>query len=91
KSRMSAKEGIERLKSHQALVYVEPDYRVSIANATTDPCFEDLWGLNNQGQTGCTVYADIDAPEAWSISTGSRVGVVGDIDTGVDYSQPDLA
>ncbi len=90
-SGMSAKEAIERLKSHQAIEYVEPDYRVSIANATNDPRFEDLWGLNNEGQTGGTVDADIDAPEAWSISTGSRDVVVGVIDTGVDYSHPDLA
>ncbi|WP_409425695.1 S8 family serine peptidase [Pseudoalteromonas sp. RW-H-Ap-1] len=90
-SGMSAKEAIERLKSHQAIEYVEPDYRVSIASIPNDPRFEDLWGLNNDGQTGGTVDADIDAPEAWSISTGSRDIVVGVIDTGVDYSHPDLA
>ena len=90
-SGMSAKEAIERLKSHQAIEYVEPDYRVSIASIPNDPRFEDLWGLNNEGQTGGTVDADIDAPEAWSISTGSRDIVVGVIDTGVDYSHPDLA
>ena len=90
-SGMSAKEAIDRLKSHQAIEYVEPDYRVSIASATNDPRFDDLWGLNNEGQTGGTADADIDAPEAWSISTGSRDVVVGVIDTGVDYSHPDLA
>ncbi|KPZ66672.1 Thermophilic serine proteinase precursor [Pseudoalteromonas sp. P1-16-1b] len=90
-SGMSAKEAIERLKSHQAIEYVEPDYRVSIAATPNDPRFEDLWGLNNEGQTGGTADADIDAPEAWSISTGSRDVVVGVIDTGVDYSHPDLA
>jgi len=90
-SGMSAKEAIERLKSHQAIEYVEPDYRVSIAATPNDPRFEDLWGLNNEGQTGGTADADIDAPEAWLISTGSRDVVVGVIDTGVDYSHPDLA
>jgi subtilisin family serine protease/subtilisin-like proprotein convertase family protein len=90
-SGMSAKEAIDRLKSHQAIEYVEPDYRVSIAATPNDPRFEDLWGLNNEGQTGGTADADIDAPEAWSISTGSRDVVVGVIDTGVDYSHPDLA
>lgn len=90
-SGMSTKEAIERLKSHQAIEYVEPDYRVSIAATPNDPRFEDLWGLNNEGQTGGTADADIDAPEAWSISTGSRDVVVGVIDTGVDYSHPDLA
>ena len=89
-SGMSTKEAIKRLKTHQAIEYVEPDYRVSIATTPNDPRFGDLWGLNNEGQTGGVADADIDAPEAWSISTGSRDVVVGVIDTGVDYSHPDL-
>jgi len=91
-SGMSTKEAIERLKSHQAIEYVEPDYRVSIAaNTPNDPRFDELWGLNNLGQTGGIADADIDAPEAWEISIGSRDVVVGVIDTGVDYSHSDLA
>src|SRR5665648_166083 len=56
-----------------------------------DPGFADLWGLNNTGQTGGTVDADIDAPEAWSTTTGSSGVVVADIDTGVAYDHVDLA
>ncbi|WP_286248882.1 S8 family serine peptidase [Pseudoalteromonas sp. MM1] len=90
-SGMSTKEAIERLKSHQAIEYVEPDYQVSIASTPDDPRFDELWGLNNEGQTGGTADADIDAVEAWDISTGSRDVVVGVIDTGIDYSHSDLA
>ncbi len=73
--------------------YVEPDLLVStqVQRFPNDPRFNELWGLHNTGQTGGKVDADIDAPEAWSITTGSSSVVVGVIDTGVDYSHPDLA
>ncbi|MCC5789960.1 MAG: S8 family serine peptidase [Opitutales bacterium] len=50
-----------------------------------------LWGLRNTGQDGGTPGADISAPEAWSIHTGSSNVVVAVIDTGIDYRHPDLA
>ena len=90
-SGMTTKQAIELLKSHQAIEYVEPDYKVSISSIPNDPNFENLWALNNEGQTGGVVDADIDAVEAWDISTGSHDVVVGVIDTGIDYSHPDLA
>lgn len=50
-----------------------------------------LWGLNNTGQNGGKVDADIDAPEAWALHKGSRNGpVIAVIDTGIDYRHPDL-
>ena len=52
--------------------------------------FSELWGMHNTGQTGGTPGADIHAPEAWDITTGSRQIIVAVIDTGVDYTHPDL-
>jgi subtilisin family serine protease len=47
--------------------------------------------LNNTGQTGGASDTDIDAPEAWNLTTGTADAVLAVIDTGVDYTHPDLA
>jgi len=53
---------------------------------------KELWGLHNTGQTGGTADADIDAPEAWTKTTGNPNGpLIAVIDTGIDYKHPDLA
>jgi subtilisin family serine protease len=54
---------------------------VSVAGAPTpnDPLLGSLWGLRN-----------VDAPGAWSVTTGSTAVTVGIIDSGIDYDHPDL-
>ncbi|MEQ1747815.1 MAG: choice-of-anchor D domain-containing protein [Prosthecobacter sp.] len=73
------------------LATAERDYLVFPTLFPDDTSFPQLWGMHNTGQTGGTADADIDAPEAWDISTGSREVLVGVIDTGVDRTHPDLA
>ncbi|MCC9609444.1 S8 family serine peptidase [Blastopirellula sp. JC732] len=68
----------------------EPNALLPAHLATSDTEADSLWGLDNQGQTGGTVDADIDAPEAWEITTGNPNVVIAVIDTGVDYTHPDL-
>ena len=56
-----------------------------------DPDFGQQWPLHNTGQSGGTNDADIDASEAWDVDDGSSTTiVVAVIDTGIDYSHPDL-
>ena len=73
------------------VAYAEPNYLLYSTTTPNDPNFGDLWGLHNTGQAGGTAGADIHAPEAWDITTGSANVVVAVIDTGVDYNHPDLA
>lgn len=69
----------------------EPNTVLSAEGLTDDPRLSELWGLNNTGQTGGTPDADIDAVEAWDVTIGSRDVVVAVIDSGIDYTHPDLA
>jgi hypothetical protein len=69
-----------------------------------DHYFKEQWALHNTGQMFycfpwiegelCfyvgTADADIDAPEAWAMSTGASIRVAV-IDSGIDYTHPDLA
>ena len=71
--------------------YVEPNHVITTALVPDDQSFGQLWGLDNTGQTGGTPDADIDAPEAWTVETGSSNVLVAVVDTGVDFGHPDLA
>lgn len=88
---------LKKLSQHKAISIAEPNYIIKAISTErqqitpTDPRFGELWGLHNTGQAGGRVDADIDAPEAWEVTKGSRDTVIGIIDTGMDYNHPDLA
>jgi len=89
---LSVEEAIERLHGRPEVVRAVPNHIVrAYSTYPDDPNFGEQWALNNTGQTGGTVDADIDAPEAWDIRTSSGEIIVAVIDTGVDYNHPDLA
>ena len=85
---------IERLLRRPEVRYAEPDYIYRLAADPGDPSFGQLWGLVNAGQVvdgvSGTPDADIDADLAWDLTTGSAGVVVGVVDTGIDYTHPDL-
>lgn len=55
-----------------------------------DPMFKDQWALSNVGQNGGKKDADIAAIKAWLKTQGSETVVVAVLDSGVDYTHPDL-
>jgi subtilisin family serine protease len=80
-----------RLKSVPAIRSTDQDFVVKAIGTPADPSYGELWGMHNEGQKGGLIDADIDAPEAWNLSTGSKSVLVGVIDTGIDRSHPDLS
>jgi len=85
-------EVIDRVRADPNVEYARRDHYLHIhRNIPNDPDFASCWGLDNLGQMLGTPDADIDAPEAWDITTGSTDVIVGLVDTGVDYAHEDLA
>ena len=90
------------LAQYQALPeveYAEPNSEIKLDHEDAghkhvhadDEMFFQQWGLFNTGQNGGKAGADISAMRAWAVTRGSDQVVVAVIDSGVDYSHPDLA
>ena len=72
--------------------YAEPNYIRHTTQIYPDDALRgDLWNLHNFGQTGGTYGADIGAMATWAGSQAGTPPVVAVIDTGVEYTHPDLA
>ncbi|MCB0211363.1 MAG: S8 family serine peptidase, partial [Anaerolineae bacterium] len=89
---LDVEKAIKILEKHPLVDFVEPNGLYYLDDTLpNDPEFGEMWGLHNIGQDGGTPDADIDAPEAWDITTGSKTVVVAVIDSGVDRNHEDLA
>ena len=81
-------------------IYYKDQVHTDTPIIPTDPYFDRLWGLHNENcqckdprlPEGLDPVddADIDAPEAWSVHTGTGEVVVAIIDTGCYIYHPDL-
>jgi subtilisin family serine protease len=93
---------IAALNAEPAVLYAEPNFIYRALDADTgtgapnDPEFAKLWGLKNTGQTDAAGQvgkpgADINVLPLWAEGvTGSRDVVVAVIDTGIDWTHPDI-
>jgi subtilisin family serine protease/PKD repeat protein len=84
-TKQDLKKLIPLVSQNPSVEYAEPNYILHVQGFPNDPKFPQQWSLNNTGISG----ADIDAPEAWDATHDSDVAV-GIIDTGIDYTHPDL-
>ncbi len=76
--------------------YTEPETAGEVRAITSfvtpdDPKFLEQWSLENTGQNGGRVDSDLNAVAAWQGLKSAETVVVGVVDTGVDYTHPDLA
>ena len=76
---VSVEDAVARLERSEDVLYAEPDVTRSAARTPNDPYFFQQWGLSMVG-----------LPAAWNRTTGSSAVTVGVVDSGVDYSHPDL-
>jgi len=82
---LSVNETLTSLSNDPNVLYAEPNYIITPkAIVPNDPEFSKQLALNNPDNI------DIDAPEAWEFTTGSKNIVIAVIDSGVDYTHPDL-
>ena len=98
---VTVEEAMAAMAKDDRVAFAAPNNTYGLPEGETSEGISDdadvskLWGLHNEGQTGGTADADIDAPEAWNIHSGRNQAEGGHItaviDTGVDYNHPDLA
>ncbi|MEW6273069.1 MAG: S8 family peptidase, partial [Thermodesulfobacteriota bacterium] len=86
----SVARAVEQYGRSADVLYVEPNFSLTMLATPNDPSFVagQLWGLD-----ALPVFddPDVDAPDAWDLTTGSPNVVVTVIDSGIDYSHEDLA
>lgn len=97
---LNAEEVAEEYRKMSGLVlYAEPNYEIKIENSPktflgnflpNDPLFHQQWALHNTGQKGGKPQADINILKVWEKVKWKEEVVVAVLDTGIDYTHPDL-
>lgn len=80
---------IAKLISEGVILDIEPNVSFDLSAWPNDSDIDQQWGLRNLGQAGGVSGCDISAELAWDIQTDGA-GIMGLVDTGIDYNHPDL-
>ena len=84
-------DGAPSNKLTSKIKYIQPNFVYhTMDNVPNDPYLYLQWSMYNYGYFGGKVGADVKAFPAWDKTTGSSSVYVADIDTGIDYTHPDL-
>lgn len=82
---------IETLDGRAGVLYAVPDHFVELRDTVpNDPLFGEQWCKRNTGQTGGLPGADVSAPGAWDLATGSSEFAVAIVDIGMEHQHEDL-
>ena len=81
---------VREYEEDQNVVYAEPNYIYQTCNIPNDPFYTSYgsWGQYYQDLYNMHI---IDAAKAWNITTGGEDVIIAVVDTGVDYTHPDLS
>jgi len=71
--------------------FVEPAVLGAYVGVPDDPSFGTQWNLENVGQAGGIAGADVHAVQAWDIQDGAPSVVIAVLDSGTEWTHPDLA
>lgn len=86
------KSAAAQLMLNPQVALAEPNFLISKDDLTpNDNRFDEQWALRNTGQNGGQFGSDANISAAWSTTTGSKSTVMAVIDSGIDFTHPDLA
>lgn len=93
---ISARQALEKVRQWPSVIHAQLDHYVTQRSTPNDPDFPSQWNFQNTGQSGGAVGADIDAVNAWDITTGGTTAlgreiVVAVVDNGIQLNHPDLS
>src|SRR6266699_1034565 len=76
---LSVADALRHYQADPDVLYAEPDYIIQVDVTPTDPRWSQQWDM-----------VKISAPTAWNTQTDSGTVIIAVIDTGIDFTHPDL-